>query len=104
MQTVTWCLGARTCGLDDFPVARFAPDSVCLAATVERLSGGTASSFTAMISRKCAKPARGCWTQLQRGDELLRDITRTLARWQLEPADVEFDVTEAALAPAEAPT
>jgi len=36
--------------------------------------------------------------QLQRGLELLRDVTATLAKWRLSPADLEFDVTEATLA------
>lgn len=36
--------------------------------------------------------------QLQRGLELLCDVTVTLAKWRLSPSDLEFDVTEATLA------
>jgi len=36
--------------------------------------------------------------QLQRGKELLRDVTATLQKWSLSPSDLEFDVTEATLA------
>jgi diguanylate cyclase (GGDEF)-like protein/PAS domain S-box-containing protein len=36
--------------------------------------------------------------QLQRGKQLLRDVTTTLQKWSLSPCDVEFDVTEATLA------
>jgi diguanylate cyclase (GGDEF)-like protein/PAS domain S-box-containing protein len=36
--------------------------------------------------------------QLQRGRELIRDVTETLAKWGLSPGDLEFDVTEATLA------
>jgi diguanylate cyclase (GGDEF)-like protein/PAS domain S-box-containing protein len=37
-------------------------------------------------------------TQLNRGRELLEDVTQCLARWRLAPADLEFDVTEGTLA------
>jgi len=30
--------------------------------------------------------------------ELVRDVTETLAKWGLAPSDLEFDVTEATLA------
>jgi diguanylate cyclase (GGDEF)-like protein/PAS domain S-box-containing protein len=36
--------------------------------------------------------------QLKSGQELVRDVTETLAKWSLEPSDLEFDVTEATLA------
>jgi EAL domain-containing protein (putative c-di-GMP-specific phosphodiesterase class I) len=36
--------------------------------------------------------------QLQRGQELVRDVTETIAKWNLSPGDLEFDVTEATLA------
>jgi len=36
--------------------------------------------------------------QLQRGDDLLREVTNVLSKWNLSPADLEFDVTEATLA------
>jgi EAL domain-containing protein (putative c-di-GMP-specific phosphodiesterase class I) len=36
--------------------------------------------------------------QLQRGDELLRDVANAVGKWKLAPADLEFDVTEAILA------
>jgi len=36
--------------------------------------------------------------QLNRGQELVRDVTETIAKWGLMPADLEFDVTEATLA------
>ncbi len=36
--------------------------------------------------------------QLQRGQELVRDVTETIAKWNLSPRDLEFDVTEATLA------
>ena len=36
--------------------------------------------------------------QLNSGQELIRDVTETLAKWGLAPADLEFDVTEATLA------
>jgi diguanylate cyclase (GGDEF)-like protein/PAS domain S-box-containing protein len=36
--------------------------------------------------------------QLRSGQELVRDIAETVAKWGLEPSDVEFDVTEATLA------
>ena len=36
--------------------------------------------------------------QLKNGQELVRDVTETLAKWGLAPADLEFDVTEATLA------
>jgi predicted signal transduction protein with EAL and GGDEF domain len=34
----------------------------------------------------------------ERGQELVRDVTETIAKWGLMPADLEFDVTEATLA------
>ena len=36
--------------------------------------------------------------QLQRGRELVRHVTETIAKWGLSPGDLEFDVTEATLA------
>jgi diguanylate cyclase (GGDEF)-like protein/PAS domain S-box-containing protein len=36
--------------------------------------------------------------QLKCGQELVRDVTETLAKWGLAPSDLEFDVTEATLA------
>jgi diguanylate cyclase (GGDEF)-like protein/PAS domain S-box-containing protein len=36
--------------------------------------------------------------QLNCGQELVRDVTETIAKWGLLPADLEFDVTEATLA------
>ncbi len=36
--------------------------------------------------------------QLKHGQELVRDVTATLAKWGLVPSDLEFDVTEATLA------
>src|SRR6266851_9024697 len=36
--------------------------------------------------------------QLKSGQELVRDVTETIAKWGLRPPDVEFDVTEATLA------
>jgi EAL domain-containing protein (putative c-di-GMP-specific phosphodiesterase class I) len=36
--------------------------------------------------------------QLKCGQELIRDVTETLAKWGLVPSDLEFDVTEATLA------
>jgi diguanylate cyclase (GGDEF)-like protein/PAS domain S-box-containing protein len=36
--------------------------------------------------------------QLQSGQDLVRDVTDTLAKWGLAPSDLEFDVTEATLA------
>jgi diguanylate cyclase (GGDEF)-like protein/PAS domain S-box-containing protein len=36
--------------------------------------------------------------QLKSGQELVRDVTDTLAKWGLAPSDLEFDVTEATLA------
>ena len=36
--------------------------------------------------------------QLRNGQELVRDVTETLAKWRLVPSDLEFDVTEATLA------
>jgi diguanylate cyclase (GGDEF)-like protein/PAS domain S-box-containing protein len=36
--------------------------------------------------------------QLKSGQELVRDVTETLSKWGLAPADLEFDVTEATLA------
>ena len=36
--------------------------------------------------------------QLKNGQELVRDVTQTLARWGLAPSDLELDVTEATLA------
>jgi diguanylate cyclase (GGDEF)-like protein/PAS domain S-box-containing protein len=36
--------------------------------------------------------------QLKHGQELVRDVTETLAKWGLKPSDLEFDVTEATLA------
>jgi diguanylate cyclase (GGDEF)-like protein/PAS domain S-box-containing protein len=36
--------------------------------------------------------------QLQRGQDLVGEVTATVARWQLAPCDLEFDVTEATLA------
>jgi EAL domain-containing protein (putative c-di-GMP-specific phosphodiesterase class I) len=37
-------------------------------------------------------------SQLKMGQELVRDVTETLAKWELDPWDLEFDVTEATLA------
>lgn len=37
-------------------------------------------------------------TQLNRGWELVEDVQQCLAKWQLAPADLEFDVTEGTLA------
>jgi diguanylate cyclase (GGDEF)-like protein/PAS domain S-box-containing protein len=36
--------------------------------------------------------------QLKQGRELVADVTNTIAKWGLKPADLEFDVTEATLA------
>jgi diguanylate cyclase (GGDEF)-like protein/PAS domain S-box-containing protein len=36
--------------------------------------------------------------QIQAGPEFLRDVQESLARWQLEPSDLELDVTEFSLA------
>ena len=36
--------------------------------------------------------------ELKSGQDLVRDVTQTLAKWGLAPADLEFDVTEATLA------
>jgi EAL domain-containing protein (putative c-di-GMP-specific phosphodiesterase class I) len=36
--------------------------------------------------------------QLKMGDDLVRDVSQTTAKWRLAPADIEFDVTEATLA------
>lgn len=36
--------------------------------------------------------------QLKNGAELLRDVQEIVAKWQLDPSDLEFDVTEATLA------
>ena len=36
--------------------------------------------------------------QLKGGQELVRDVTETIAKWGLAPSDLEFDVTEATLA------
>jgi diguanylate cyclase (GGDEF)-like protein/PAS domain S-box-containing protein len=36
--------------------------------------------------------------QLNCGQELVRDVTETIAKWGLMPSDLEFDVTEATLA------
>jgi diguanylate cyclase (GGDEF)-like protein/PAS domain S-box-containing protein len=36
--------------------------------------------------------------QLKSGQELVRDVTETVAKWGLAPSDLEFDVTEATLA------
>jgi diguanylate cyclase (GGDEF)-like protein/PAS domain S-box-containing protein len=36
--------------------------------------------------------------QLKNGQEFLRDVTETVAKWRLDPSDLEFDVTEATLA------
>jgi predicted signal transduction protein with EAL and GGDEF domain len=36
--------------------------------------------------------------QLKYGQELVGDVTETLAKWGLKPSDLEFDVTEATLA------
>jgi EAL domain-containing protein (putative c-di-GMP-specific phosphodiesterase class I) len=36
--------------------------------------------------------------QFKRSQELIRDVTETLAKWGLVPSDLEFDVTEATLA------
>jgi EAL domain-containing protein (putative c-di-GMP-specific phosphodiesterase class I) len=36
--------------------------------------------------------------QLKNGRELLRDVVEAVAKWQLAPSDLEFDVTEATLA------
>jgi diguanylate cyclase (GGDEF)-like protein/PAS domain S-box-containing protein len=36
--------------------------------------------------------------QLKNGQELVRSVTQTIAKWGLTPSDLEFDVTEATLA------
>ncbi len=36
--------------------------------------------------------------QLKSGNELLRDVVETTAKWELSPSDLQFDVTEATLA------
>ena len=36
--------------------------------------------------------------QLRKGNELLRDVVESLAKWQLDPSLLEFDVTESTLA------
>ncbi|WP_020681183.1 putative bifunctional diguanylate cyclase/phosphodiesterase [Marinobacterium rhizophilum] len=36
--------------------------------------------------------------QIKSGDELVRDVSATLAKWGLQPSDLKFDVTEATLA------
>jgi len=35
--------------------------------------------------------------QLKSGQELVRDVTQTIAKWGLAPSDLELDVTEATL-------
>lgn len=37
-------------------------------------------------------------TQLKRGNEFVNEVIQTLNRWELQPADLELDVTEATLA------
>lgn len=36
--------------------------------------------------------------QLRNGNELIRDVTECIAKWQLHPSELEFDVTESTLA------
>ncbi|KIH81691.1 putative bifunctional diguanylate cyclase/phosphodiesterase [Pseudomonas batumici] len=36
--------------------------------------------------------------QLKSGNELVRDVVETMAKWELSPSDLQFDVTEATLA------
>jgi diguanylate cyclase (GGDEF)-like protein/PAS domain S-box-containing protein len=36
--------------------------------------------------------------QLKRGHDFVREVSATLAKWRLSPADLEFDVTEATMA------
>ncbi|MDM0118897.1 putative bifunctional diguanylate cyclase/phosphodiesterase [Variovorax arabinosiphilus] len=36
--------------------------------------------------------------QLRQGSELIRDVTQSLEKWQLDPSALEFDVTESTLA------
>jgi EAL domain-containing protein (putative c-di-GMP-specific phosphodiesterase class I) len=36
--------------------------------------------------------------ELKTGDDFVRDVAQTIAKWGLDPADIEFDVTEATLA------
>src|SRR4029077_11580122 len=36
--------------------------------------------------------------ELKSGQELVRNVTETIAKWHLTPSDLEFDVTEATLA------
>jgi EAL domain-containing protein (putative c-di-GMP-specific phosphodiesterase class I) len=36
--------------------------------------------------------------QLRGNDELIRDVVDTISKWQLDPSDLEFHVTEATLA------
>jgi diguanylate cyclase (GGDEF)-like protein/PAS domain S-box-containing protein len=40
------------------------------------------------------------FSQLKNGDELVRDVRETLAKWDLAPSDLELDVTEETLAQA----
>ncbi len=37
-------------------------------------------------------------TELKTGDDLVGNVSRTIAKWRLTPSDIEFDVTEATLA------
>jgi len=36
--------------------------------------------------------------ELKTGDDLVREVSRTIAKWRLATSDIEFDVTEATLA------
>ena len=70
------------------PLERWVLDQACRQMRAWREAGLKLSTMAVNLS----------FTQLNRGPELLKDVTDCLAKWSLSPSDLEFDVTERTLA------
>ena len=70
------------------PLGHWVLDEACRQMSLWRRSGLSLTVIAVNLSLQ----------QLQRDQELIRDVTETVARWELLPSDLEIDVTEATLA------
>ena len=70
------------------PLGRWVLDQACRQMSIWRKEGLNLPTIAVNLSL----------FQLKSGQELLRDVTETIAKWGLMPCDLEFDVTEATLA------
>ena len=70
------------------PLGRWVLDQACRQMSLWRHEGLTLPLIAVNLSL----------FQLKNGQELVRNVTETIAKWGLTPSDLEFDVTEATLA------